>query len=147
TSSSTFASGPSTAGASRWCTWPPRWPPGAGANIGTATIASTSPRSAQPAPDEALPAVALQAGAALRPDDGGVACPGGKDEALAGAQLDRRPIVADEEGDRPLGADEQLRVAVLVPAVPIAGAVAPRRRAHAGLAQGVGGGLDARPCG
>ena len=70
----------------------------------------------------------LDARAAGRTHDGGVRRTGWKLEAVAGRQLDGLLVRADEERDRALGTDEQLREAVLVRRVAIAGPVAPLGR-------------------
>ena len=87
--------------------------------------------------------VALEAGAAIRPDDGRMTRPGRKHQPVARGKLDRLFVRTDQEGDRALGADEQLRGSVFVRRVPIARTVAPRVWLDAGGLKSLTRGLDA----
>ena len=70
--------------------------------------------------------MALEAGAAARPTMAACRVPRRQDEALAGAPArPARSSGPDQEGDRALRADEQLRGRVLVDRVPVARTVAP----------------------
>ena len=93
-------------------------------------------------------AMALEAGAAVRADDRSVRRPGGKDEAFARPQLDGHGLRTDEERDRARGAQQQLRVAMLMGGISIARAVRPGIRLDALRPEATGDGIDAdRPIG
>ena len=95
--------------------------------------------------------MALQARAAARPDHGRVPDSGGQHESVAGGELDRLGVRANQEGDRALRADQELGGVMLVRGVPITGTVALRVRPDTGrlkaLARRRHPGLPATPVG
>ena len=85
----------------------------------------------------------LDAHAPCGPDERRVPRSGRKEEPVTRPQAHGGRLLADVEGDLPLGTHEELRRGVRVRSVRVAGAVAPRQRLDARLAKTGPRGIDA----